>query len=274
VAKQFTTTVPNGTSKVYIAGTFTGKSWDNTTPFELMPTGTANQFSGIFPCVDGVEYKYLCEKTGDWDYEEGRYNPTEGGDPLKLAVSRTYNASDNVILWYRANKITLNVSFDVATPVPTQLFVKGSFNGWASGVELTKSGNTYSTVLGGTAGDKYPANTQYKYYTNDGATDNWENNANNTPKGNRWSIAPIMNDVVERFTTMLTTEVNNVEINARIARTYSGIEVVVDGESTIELYNMNGALIDKARTTSTYTRDLNNGIYIIRINGKATKFVK
>ncbi|MBV5343683.1 hypothetical protein JZU68_08820, partial [bacterium] len=94
-----------------------------------MPTGTANQFSGIFPCVDGVEYKYLCEKTGDWDYEEGRYNPTEGGDPLKLAVSRTYNASDNVILWYRANKITLNVSFDVATPVPTQLFVKGSFNG-------------------------------------------------------------------------------------------------------------------------------------------------
>ncbi|MBV5343684.1 hypothetical protein JZU68_08825, partial [bacterium] len=102
--------------------------------------------------------------------------------------------------------------------------------------------------------DKYPANTQYKYYTNDGATDNWENNANNTPKGNRWSIAPIMNDVVERFTTMLTTEVNNVEINARIARTYSGIEVVVDGESTIELYNMNGALIDKARTTSTYTR--------------------
>ena len=139
---------------------------------------------------------------------------------------------------------------------------------------MTKSGSTFSTVLGGAVGDKFPANNQYKYYTNDVATDNWENNADNTPKGNRWSIAPVMNDVVVRFTTMLTTELNNVEINARIARTYSGIEINVDGESTIELYNMNGVLIEKTRTNGTYTRDLNNGVYIIRINGKATKFVK
>ncbi|NDP21960.1 MAG: T9SS type A sorting domain-containing protein [Paludibacter sp.] len=67
---------------------------------------------------------------------------------------------------------------------------------------------------------------------------------------------------------------NNVEKTARIARTSTGIEITLDGESTIELYTINGMMIDKTRTNGSYSRDLNNGIYIIRINGKATKFVK
>lgn len=273
LAKQFTVTVPNGTTKVYAAGSFTGKNWDNATPFELMPTGVANQFSGILPCVDGVEYKYLCEM-GDWDYEEGRYNPVNGGDPLKLAANRTYNAADNVVLWYRANKITLNVSFDAATPVPTQLFVKGSFNGWTTGLELTKSGNTFSKVLGGNPGDKYPANTEYKYFTNDINAENWESDASGLAINNRWSISPVMNDVVARFTTMLTTNLDDIKSSARIIRTMSGIEVQLNSEANIELYTINGVLIDKTRIEGTYARDLNNGIYIIRIDGKATKFVK
>lgn len=64
------------------------------------------------------------------------------------------------------------------------------------------------------------------------------------------------------------------EVSARIMRTMSGIEVQLDSEATVELYNMNGMIIDKVVTSGTYSHDLDNGVYIIRINGKATKFIK
>ncbi len=72
----------------------------------------------------------------------------------------------------------------------------------------------------------------------------------------------------------IVNEAAQIEVTARIIRTHSGIEVVLDNEATVELYNMNGMLIDKAITSGTYSRDLKNGVYIIRINGKATKFIK
>ena len=115
---------------------------------------------------------------------------------------------------------------------------------------------------------------QYKYYTNDMNADNWENNADNSFKDNRWSVAPIMNDIVARFTTMLVTNLENVVVEARIMPTATGIEVTLDGRANIELYSINGVLIEKSIANGTYSKDLNNGIYIIRINGKATKFIK
>lgn len=269
VAKQFTVSVPAGTSKVYVAGGFTGKNWDIADPYSLIPTGTANQFSAILPCVDGVEYKYICEKA-DWDYQEAIID----GVNVNMGVNRTYNANDNVPAWYRVNKVTLNAGFAAGSAVPTTLFVKGAFNAWASPIEMTKSGSTFSTVIGGNAGDKIAPNTEYKYYTNDEVADNWESLADGSFMGNRWMIAPVMTDEVARFTTWLSTEVNGVETTARIMRTNSGIEIALDGLSTIELYTLNGIMIDKMITTGAYVRDLANGIYIVRINGKATKFIK
>ena len=59
----------------------------------------------------------------------------------------------------------------------------------------------------------------------------------------------------------------------RIARTATGILIELDRTANIEIYTVNGMLIERARTNN-YSRDLNNGIYIIRIDGVATKFVK
>ena len=53
-----------------------------------------------------------------------------------------------------------------------------------------------------------------------------------------------------------------------------GIALLLQGESNIELYSINGMLIEKTRTSGMYTRKLSNGMYIICINGKASKFVK
>jgi len=67
---------------------------------------------------------------------------------------------------------------------------------------------------------------------------------------------------------------DNVEQNAHIMRTSTGVEVSFAGEAVIELYSINGMLIEKTNANGTYSRDLNNGVYIVRINGKATKFIK
>ena len=264
IAKQFTVTVPNGTQKVYIAGDFTGKSWDNTDPLQLTAQTTANVFSGIFPCVDGVNYKYLCEK-GDWEYQDA-----SSVNPLTEKGNRTYNANDVVDFWKAMPKVTLNVSIG-SGGIPANLFVKGSWNGWATAIELTKSGDTYSGFIGGNAGDKIYSNTQYKYYSNDPSADNWE-----VFTDNRWSIYPTMTDVIASFTTPIpATGISEAtEMSVRIMRTYEGITAVFDGNAVVELYSINGALIEKTNATGSYSRELNHGAYIIRINGKATKFVK
>jgi len=60
----------------------------------------------------------------------------------------------------------------------------------------------------------------------------------------------------------------------RVKQTSYGIEVELDGESNIELYNINGVLIDKTIADGIYTRELSKGMYIIRVNGQAQKFVR
>lgn len=85
-----------------------------------------------------------------------------------------------------------------------------------------------------------------------------------------------MTDVIASFTTPIpaTGMSEATEMSVRIMRTYEGITTVFDGNAVVELYSINGALIDKTNATGSYSRELNHGAYIIRINGKATKFVK
>ena len=85
-----------------------------------------------------------------------------------------------------------------------------------------------------------------------------------------------MNDVIASFTTPLpATGISPAtEMNVRIMRTQGGITAEFDGTAAVELYSINGAMIDKTVAYDSYTRDLNPGAYIIRINGKATKFIR
>jgi hypothetical protein len=67
---------------------------------------------------------------------------------------------------------------------------------------------------------------------------------------------------------------NDAKSNLKIKQTPSGIEIELDGTSNIELYNINGILIEKTSTDGVYTRELSKGMYIIRVNGQAQKFVR
>lgn len=277
--KTFTVTVPEGTEKVYVAGSFTEKNWDATTdPYELTPTQNPNVFAGTFPCGDDIQYKYLCGK--DWDYEEGVF---DGANDPKRSTNRSYNATDIVPVWYRVNKITF-----IVTPKAQviNLFVKGSWDGWTTAIEMSPQGGAmvkglrapnptgivYSANIGGNPGDKFPANTQYKYYTNQIQNENWEVNEDGSQRDNRWAIAPVMKDYIPRFDN--TTGLSNTHETARIIRTLTGVQIFTDTEATIEIFNANGVLIEKTNSIGSYNRALNNGLYLIRIDGETTKFIK
>ncbi len=236
---------------------------------ELTPTANPNEFSGTFESDASIVYNYFCQK-GDWDYQEAEYNGL--GNPV-FGPNRTYNTSDVVPLWYRINKITLNASIE--NTVPNTLFVIGDFNSWSSGIEMAKSGSTFSLIIGGNPGDKFPANTLYKYYTNDVVADNWEANSDGSLKNYRWSISPVMNDKIAEFTTpLVSTGFKNPEKSIQIFRTSSGIRVEFDQGANIELYTINGVLIEKTKAYNSYIRELKSGAYIIRVNGKSTKFIR
>jgi len=60
----------------------------------------------------------------------------------------------------------------------------------------------------------------------------------------------------------------------KVKATETGIAVQFEGEATIELYAINGILIDKAQACQSYFHSLDKGIYVIRVNGQVIKFVK
>ncbi len=113
---------------------------------------------------------------------------------------------------------------------------------------------------------------------------NYQTNASVSLPGT--SIPSIVTDfttVTSRATTPkmgayengFTTQLNSIQTNNQIIiRNSRGIAVPLVGESNIELYTINGLLIEKTKVEGMYARNLQNGIYIICINGKSTKFIK
>lgn len=72
----------------------------------------------------------------------------------------------------------------------------------------------------------------------------------------------------------LSNGFNKAILQASLEITKNGIFIPANGTSIIELYTLNGTLVDKAITNNSYSRALSNGAYIVKINGKAVKFVK
>lgn len=71
----------------------------------------------------------------------------------------------------------------------------------------------------------------------------------------------------------LTTNIEGIDSKIRIVKTSTGISATFNGESEVELYNSNGMLLEKTNSIGSYSRTLNNGIYLIRINGVVNKIV-
>ena len=59
-----------------------------------------------------------------------------------------------------------------------------------------------------------------------------------------------------------------------VRRTPAGVSIIFEGQADVEIYGVNGQLIEKTRAYNNYDRDLQSGIYIIRVNGNSQKFVR
>ena len=60
----------------------------------------------------------------------------------------------------------------------------------------------------------------------------------------------------------------------QVYSTETGIIAQFEGKAVVELYTLNGVLIEKTQVYQSYSRNLDKGVYILRVNGQAKKFVK
>lgn len=74
--------------------------------------------------------------------------------------------------------------------------------------------------------------------------------------------------------SVITKLIDMNENNTRIIRNSDGIVVNLDGVAAIELYSISGKLIEKKNAVGSYSRKLESGAYVIRVNGKSSKFIK
>jgi len=89
---------------------------------------------------------------------------------------------------------------------------------------------------------------------------------------NGWIVKPGKLPVLFKSTTGIPN--HPVKKSIQAIRTSFGVEIKLDEPSKIEIYNAGGQLIDRTTTSGTYSCNLANGVYIIRVNEKVVKFVK
>jgi len=70
------------------------------------------------------------------------------------------------------------------------------------------------------------------------------------------------------------TSIDKVVAPIGLYATKDGIDIRVNKTSIVELFNLNGTFIDKKIVDDVYSHNLNKGIYIVKVNGVAHKFVK
>ena len=90
-----------------------------------------------------------------------------------------------------------------------------------------------------------------------------------------FGVIDVLFKMIVSTTEIPFTTVENIKSDIKIMRTSTGISVVLDGNmNSIELYNMKGVLMERTQASGSYTRDLESGAYILRINGVGHKFVR
>lgn len=72
----------------------------------------------------------------------------------------------------------------------------------------------------------------------------------------------------------LPTDISKTKSSVKLIRTVSGIEIRTDNVAKIQIIDMNGIVVDQATIESRYFRSLQNGVYVVRVNGETFKFVK
>jgi len=84
------------------------------------------------------------------------------------------------------------------------------------------------------------------------------------------TMGAIENPEISKVTTVDQLKTSGIVI----MHNQEGISVQLNGESKVELYNINGVLLDKTKRNGVYSHRLNSGMYILRINDQVVKFIQ
>ena len=255
-------TVPEGTNACYVAGSMNG--WSQ----QKMEKVTETTYTISFEAgeLDNIEYKY-CSGPG-WDYVEVNEDGTDiGNRKLTLAGSP---ADDEVANWKAVYEpqYTLNVTVPAGTKA---CYVAGSMNGWSQ-QEMKKVTETTYT-LSFAAGSM--AEIEYKYCSGPG-WDYVEVKEDGTDTANRklaFADSPVNNEVAKWKAIYDPSGIVNVNVdNLTIIGEKAALKVNFSGSANVELYSVQGALINKTVAADSYNyTNLPAGVYILKINGKAYK---
>jgi len=80
-----------------------------------------------------------------------------------------------------------------------------------------------------------------------------------------------VNITVKGDNSVITPKANAVIVYRNAEK---GVVVLFNGRAVVELYTVTGILIEKTQAYQSYSRELDKGVYILRVNGRTVKFVR
>ncbi len=119
-------------------------------------------------------------------------------------------------------------------------------------------------------GDGAATNTAYANWTTASKIDDHSYYIHQYCPGVGAALYKIKDDAVEIGVGLDKEEISAV----RLHETMGGVRIDFAGEAMLQVYNVNGMLINEAKAYDGHEFELQTGVYIIRVNGKAHKFVK
>ncbi len=102
----------------------------------------------------------------------------------------------------------------------------------------------------------------------------WYDNA--AGNGSPLTKLPASGDVYACWKSGISTDVDNIEtISAIVLRpTYDGVEISFTGTQPVQIYHVNGMLLQSVVATDSYACTLSKGMYIIRVGNEVRKYIQ
>ncbi len=181
------------------------------------------------------------------------------------------NRSINFYLMTWTGNATWTVSLDQGVAIPQNLYIAGDFAGtgtWEARQMTVGENNTYTYSTSNVA-----LNMQYLYTYSSNLADNAYETRAGGIGDNRWTVLSQMVDLISGWNVAPTpTSIQSEVADILSIERESGIRVAFNGMADIELYNINGILLNKTVAKESFERaGLLSGLYILKINGKVTK---
>ena len=199
----------------------------------------------------------------------------DGGKTATCAVTVTIGSNDQLKLVIVARKAPGEIPEAAATDPPlTSLLPETPADKTGSGVLFINDAQTNVAV---TRSRELTPPTSYEIYPAGMAeVSNYGGISTTATVG--YLTIKVINSGREGLITIPVGDlvgINTPEADAiKVLPTETGIAVQFEGSAIVELYTINGVLIDKAQAFQSYSRHLAKGVYIIRVNDQTRKFVK